>query len=204
MLYWNDAESKDKIKKILDQDEILFASGDTVLGLWGKLTEKSFESINQLKQRSGKPYLIVIASISKIDKFVDLPLSEKLQTLIQTCWPGPVTIVFKARADLPAWMKSPDGTIALRVPDHAGLLKLLADYDGLFSTSANIQGQPIPESLADVDSSILSGVGTAVCIDRGQQHYGQNPSTILDCSTGNIRVLRLGAFDLDALTDILA
>lgn len=53
-------------------------------------------------------------------------------------WPGPLALlIFKAKADLPSYLKGADGTIALRIPAHAGLQQLLVDCEGLFSTSAN-------------------------------------------------------------------
>ncbi len=202
MIYWNDTDAVLTLQKALSRDEIVLTSGDTVLGLWGNLTEKAFDNMNRIKTRYEKPYLITISSSALLPKFIDQPLNDKLQMLIQTCWPGPVTLVFKARKDLPAWMVSPQGTIALRVPDHDGLLELMQSFDGLFSTSANISGQPISNCIDQIDSSIIQQVAV-VCSDREQQCYSKSPSTILDCSTGDIQVLRSGAFSVEKLQDLL-
>lgn len=202
MIYWNDKNTIDTLRSVLTDQDVILTSGDTVLGLWGNVTPIVFDKLNTIKQRHDKPYLIVIGSIDKLPLFIDQKLSERLQNLVQTCWPGPVTLIFKANKNLPSWMKSSDGTIALRVPDHLGLLGLLQHFDGLFSTSANIHGQPIPESVALVDRTILEQVG-AVCVEPGQQVYPQNPSTILNCSTGSIEVVRAGAFHLDMVKELL-
>ncbi len=42
-----------------------------------------------------------------------------------------------------------------------------------------------------------------VCLDSEIELYEQIPSTILDCSTGDIRVLRPGAFSIDTLQGIV-
>ena len=202
MIYWNDADTVTKLKETLDRGEIVLASGDTVLGLWGNVTQEAFEKMNKIKQRNDQPYLITMASASRLPKFIDQPLNEKLHTLIETCWPGPVTLVFKARKDLPSWMVSDQGTIALRVPDHDELRELMQYFDGLFSTSANISGQPVANCMDQIDSSIIAQVG-AICSDREQQCYSKSPSTILDCSTGDIQVLRSGAWSIEKLQDIL-
>jgi L-threonylcarbamoyladenylate synthase len=167
-----------------------------VLGLWGNLTEPAFKKMNAIKERHDQPYLISIASSKSLPKFIDQPLNDKLTTLIETCWPGPVTLVFKARADLPLWMVSSQATIALRVPDHDGLLQLMSNFEGLFSTSANIHGQPISNCIDQIDLKIIEKVA-AVCSDREQQCYSKSPSTILDCSSGDIQVLRSGAFSFE-------
>lgn len=202
MIYWGAPQTISILKSELDQDRIILASGDTVLGLWGRVTSPVFEALNALKQRHDKPYLLVIGSLDKLENFIDQELSEQILNLIRTCWPGPVTLIFKARSDLPRWILSPNGTIALRIPDHSGLLELLQQYDGLFSTSANIHAKPIPESLALIDSIILNNVA-AVCVEPHQLVYQQNPSTILDCSSGSIQVVRQGAFPSEILRDLL-
>lgn len=202
MIYWNDAGTTAILKETLDRGEIVLASGDTVLGLWGNLTQEAFEKMNQIKVRNDQPYLITIGSAQHLSKFIDQELHEKLQCLIETCWPGPVTVIFKARQDLPKWMVSAQGTIALRVPDHDGLLDLMQHFDGLFSTSANISGQPVANCIDQIDASIIAQVG-AICSDREQQCYSKSPSTILDCSTGDIQVLRSGAFSVEKLQDLL-
>lgn len=202
MIYWNDAGTVEQVSQILKKDQILLASGDTVLGLWGNITATAFEKLNDIKQRTGKPYLLVIGSVDKLPLFIDQELTNQLQTLIHTCWPGPVTLIFKARKDLPSWLISPDGTIALRVPDHEGLLELLKGFDALFSTSANSHGKPIPEEVTSVDRDIVQKVD-AVVIERGQLVYTQSPSTILNCATGSIEVVRMGAMPSDILRDLL-
>ncbi|MBP9764830.1 Sua5/YciO/YrdC/YwlC family protein [Candidatus Babeliales bacterium] len=202
MIYWNEEKTQEILEQTLSDQQVILASGDTVLGLWGTITESVFHKLNTIKQRHDKPYLLVIGSAEKLPLFTDQQLTSQLKTLIETCWPGPVTIIVKARSDLPSWMKSPDGTIALRVPDHNGLLRLLTKYDALFSTSANTHGQPIPESVGAVNRLILSQVG-AVCVERGQLVYPQSPSTILNCSSGTIEVVRSGAFHVDMIRDLL-
>ncbi len=202
MIYWNSEKTIPVLRSVLDNNQVILASGDTVLGLWGKPTLEVFEKLNTIKQRHDKPYLLVIDSIEKLSLFTDQIFSERLKNLMQTCWPGAVTLIFKARPDLPFWLKSSDGTIAIRIPDHVGLLKLLKHFDALFSTSANIHGQPIPESVALVSRDIVEQVG-ALCIQEGQLVYPQNPSTILDISTGSIQMVREGIFDKNKLQELL-
>lgn len=202
MIYWDDRQAIQQLQDVLNRDEIVLASGDTVLGLWGNVTQAAFEKMNQIKQRRDKPYLITIASADRLSKFIDQELNDTLQTLIETCWPGPVTLVFQARKDLAPWMKGHEGTIALRVPDHEGLAQLLPHFDGLFSTSANRHGQPIVNCMDQVDPTIVALVGKS-CAQREQQCYPQSPSTILDCSSGKIQVLRSGAMSVEKLKDLL-
>lgn len=203
MIYWSDTQAMEQIKSVLKDDRVLLASGDTVLGLWCNVTEAAFYNLNTIKKRSGMPYLITIASADRLSEFTDQILTDTLQNLIATCWPGPVTLIFKAKLDLPKYMIGSDGTIALRVPDHEGLLKILPHFKGLFSTSANIHGQPVVNCLDQIDPFIEQQVGL-ICLDAEQECYSTSPSTILDCSSGRIKVVRSGAFKLQDLPDLLS
>lgn len=96
-------------------------------------------------------------------------------------------------------MKGSDGTIGLRVPDYIGLQQLLAGCEGLFSTSANKAGEPIPLSFDEIDPDITKQVAAIVgdYSDNGSQTAV--PSTILDCSGDTIRVVREGAYPIETI-----
>lgn len=202
MIYWSDTNAVEQIKSVLHNDQVLLASGDTVLGLWCNVTQVAFSELNRIKKRSAMPYLITIASADRLTEFTDQPLTDRLQNLIATCWPGPVTLIFKARSDLPSYMTGPDRTVALRVPDHEGFLKILPGFKGLFSTSANIHGQPVVNCVDQIDPFIKQQVGL-ICLDTQQECYSTSPSTILDCSSGAIKVVRSGAFKIQELEELL-
>ena len=197
-LLWSNTEVLKQLKETLDQDEIILASGDTVLGLYAQLTPVGYEKLNTIKNRSGKPILIVISDKDKLSYFTDQDMSEAVQKIINYVWPGPVTLIFKAKKSLPHYMKEASGTIALRIPDHEGLRSLLHFYPGLFSTSANLHAEPIPERLTEINEVIKEKVKVA-CFDEGKQDYGQTPSTILDCTTDQIKVIREGGIQWDSL-----
>ena len=95
-------------------------------------------------------------------------------------------------------MQSRQGTIALRVPDHAGLQKLLPHFTGLFSTSANISDNPVPRTIKDVDERIVKQVAYAV-IDKKEKSIELLESTITDCSGDHITVVCEGAHPIGEL-----
>jgi len=105
-------------------------------------------------------------------------------------------------------MKSPEGTIAIRVPDHAGLQNLLAHFPGLFSTSANCAGDPVPTSVAVIDPEILTRVAYVITDEpeSAQVEPGQKkaPSTIIDCTGPEVKIVREGAFSLAQLRKFVA
>ncbi|HEX4069140.1 MAG TPA: Sua5/YciO/YrdC/YwlC family protein, partial [Candidatus Babeliales bacterium] len=151
-LFWDNPETVDYVARQLYAGKVVLAEGDTVLGLLADLSAQGRAHLDALKNRSKKPYLILIGAAEKAFDFIEVAEGKifQIEKLINKCWPGPVTLIFKAKTSVPAYSMSEDGTVALRVPDHAGLLQLLSHFDGLFSTSANNSGQQVPNTVPEV------------------------------------------------------
>jgi len=120
------------------------------------------------------------------------------QQLMETFWPGPLTVVLKAQTSLHWDLGETNGTVALRVPDHEVTLELLGEVGPMAVTSANTTGDPAART---VDEALaMLGETVSVYLDAGPASVGE-PSTIIDC-TGEVPVtLRLGAIpqaDIDA------
>jgi L-threonylcarbamoyladenylate synthase len=205
ILYWDNLQHLNRIIQTLQDEKnpsVVAATSDTVFGLLAGLFEKSFMVLNRIKKREKKPYLILIGSYERYAKFTDRN-NLHIETLLKKCWPGPLTIIVKAADHVPAYMKSKNNTIALRVPDHKGLLTILQKVDGLFSTSANKADELIPQTMDQVDSTILNQV-TYVVLDSPEQKIisQSHPSTIIDCSGETIKVVREGAYPIAQLEKI--
>ncbi len=196
--YWSVDSFVQAVATALKQGQVVAGTSDTVIGLLADTSQAGFQALNSLKQRQDKPYLLVLASAQQVSKYSDQPLTPAIRSLMQHCWPGPLTLVMRARKDLPAYMTASDGTIALRVPNHAGLLRLLQQCGALFSTSANLSGKPVPTTINDLDVSIAAVV--AYIVDDEQASDQKLPSTIIDCTGDQLKMLREGAYSRAALT----
>jgi L-threonylcarbamoyladenylate synthase len=196
-LSWRNQETIDYLEKELRSGGVVLAEGDTVLGLLADVSEKGSAELDRIKSRSKKPYLVLVGDSTKALCLIEKGSNKvfQIEKLINICWPGPVTLIFRAKTGLLLPAQSAEGNIALRVPDHAGLLQLLAHFDALFSTSANSSGQPVPTSLEAVDSTIKSSVACFVANDIYDGSESDLPSTIIDCTGERLVVVREGAFD---------
>lgn len=202
--HWLDNVSIELFRAALQKDQLLVGTSDTIIGFLATLTEKSKKFLDETKKRVDKPYIILIGSLEKLDFFVDPQESARVRPLLAACWPGPLTVIFKAKKELPAWMKSPEGTIAIRVPAHAGLQKLLSRVIGLFSTSANISGRQVPTTVAALDPEILKRVAYVITdepVDVAAVPEQKKPSTIIDCTGPEIKVIREGAYSMVQLQE---
>lgn len=203
---WGQRNDRDELKQSLLNNAVSITTTDTVLGFVAPITEEGFFNLNEIKgERENKPYLILTGTPQKLPVFVQIEkLTPAMFTLIANCWPGPLTIIFQAQENLPFYLKTSQGTIALRCPKHKGLLKLLTHFDGLFSTSANKSGQPVPQQLKDIPSAIVKKI-TYIVVDELELSADNQPSTIIDFShamknpSAPVHVVREGAYPINEL-----
>lgn len=199
-IYWQDKTSIDKIVKKLKEGAVVAGTSDTIIGLIAPFTKKGFETLNKLKGRSDKPYLVVVGNQGQADQFTDALTQEPLKALVKNCWPGPLTLIVPAKESVPSFATSSSNAIALRIPDHPGLQAVAAQMGGVFSTSANPAGQPVPQTIEEIDPAITDSV--TLSIDDREQAT-KSPSTILDCTGDTVKLIREGAYTKTMLQNYL-
>jgi L-threonylcarbamoyladenylate synthase len=117
-------------------------------------------------------------------------------TLMKRFWPGPLSIVFRASIVVPAACRGPRESIALRYPNHPLSLALVHALGGpLVASSANLSGQPPAKSAEEVVRSF--GNQLDLVLDGGPSQADE-PSTLIDVTSGKVEVLRPGAVDVGA------
>ncbi len=167
--------------RILDRGGVAIAPGDTMYGLIGAVPD-SEARLRSVKGRGEvKPFLQLLAEPSWVSRISDVPLPPRLSRF----WPGPLTIVFPARAG---------GTVALRVPDSPFLRDLLRALGRpLYSTSVNRAGSSPLGTLMEMQQAFEADVDA---IFNGGEQVPGAPSTLLDISTRPFSILRQGAVRL--------
>jgi len=115
------------------------------------------------------------------------------RALAQRFWPGPLTIVLVAPRR---------GTMAFRVPDHPLARRLIAaSGGGLPVTSANRSGEPDARTAQEVIAQLDGRI--ALVLDGGTTPGGVS-STVVDCTTDQIKILRQGAISVAEIESVLA
>ena len=182
-------------------NKVILAPSDTVWGLCGAMNREVFDELNRLKVRNEKPYLILAQSIEVIQPFIEIPSNELILKTVSLFWPGPLTVIFKASSEAPAYSVSKEGTIAFRIPRHDFLQEILKSIPLLFSTSANITGTPVASLWNDIDPLLISGVAATV-VDDQNRVQSIVPSTIIDVSQGVIKLVREGAIRFEEIEKV--
>jgi len=131
-------------------------------------------------------------------------LDAAAHVLAAAFWPGGLTLVVPQRTDagLPAELTGGAATIGLRVPAHDAPRELAAAVGPLPVSSANRSGQPPALDAAAVLVQLGDVNDLAIVLDGGPV-AGDLASTVVDCSTGPARILRLGSISAEALAAVL-
>ncbi len=143
-----------------------------------------------LKGRGTSPILVLIRHPKELEGLVaDITPSAKL--LMNACWPGPLTIVFRACPSVPPVVGAHTGTIGIRLAAADSLQQLLEAVGGpLTGTSANRTGAAAPTTAQDVHAAL--GADVDLILDGGPTAGGL-PSTVVDTTVLPIRLIREGA-----------
>jgi L-threonylcarbamoyladenylate synthase len=173
---------------------------DTVYGVGALAFDgKAIESIYAAKDRPvEKAIPILIGDMDGLEK-VAIHVPKSARKLASRFWPGPLTILVPKRADLPDSV-SATSTVGVRVPDHQTARALLRATGPMAVTSANISGGQSPVTAQEVEEQL--GGRIPLIVDGGRTPGGV-PSTLVDCTIPELKILREGPIALEELLSAL-
>ncbi|MFM8179672.1 MAG: L-threonylcarbamoyladenylate synthase [Candidatus Kapaibacterium sp.] len=175
---------------------------ETVYGLGARVFDPvGIQEIFRVKGRpQDNPLIVHVAQRHDIG-LVAASIPETARMLVDTFFPGPLTIVLRRKDDVPDLVSAGLPTIAVRMPDHEVALELIAAVgQPLVAPSANKSGRPSPTSarhvLDDLDGSI------AAVLDGGACRVGIE-STVVSLVHPKPLLLRPGVVARGELEDVL-
>ncbi len=165
---------------------------DTVYGLAASVF--SAPALARVYEIKGRPLdrslPVLVSSIEALERLTE-PLDDRVASVLDRYWPGPLTVVLPARHGFDQFLVSESGGIGVRMPNHPLALEVIEKAGGAIAcTSANLSGQPPARSAAEVAASI--GDVTDLILDGGIAPGGV-ASTVILIREGLISVIREGA-----------
>jgi L-threonylcarbamoyladenylate synthase len=164
----------------------------------------NIEAINKLfslKSRTKqKPINLLIDSERQLNEIVeDLP--DVTQLLIESFWPGALTLIFKKKKIIPSILTSNLPTIGVRMPNNQIILELIKKVKRpLAVTSANISGKPSTTNAKQVYENFRDKI--PLILDGGETSIGKE-STIMDLTVIPPKILREGVLKMEDIQAIL-
>lgn len=187
---------------MIRQDQVVAFPTETVYGLAANaLSDSASEQIFVAKGRpADNPLIVHIERRQTVDEFVD-NIPKQAVKLMETFWPGPLTIILPAATHVSSVVTAHLSTVALRMPDHVLALAFLrACQLPLAAPSANRSGKPSPTTAEHVWHDLQGRI--AGILDGGPTGIGVE-STVIDMSTSVPTICRPGGISIEQLQHVL-
>jgi len=161
-------------------------SGGTILyptdTIWGigcdAEREESVQIIYRIKQRADfKSMLVLVDGLPMLERYVE-SIPVQAMEVLETAG-KPTTLIYPGARNLAKNLLAPDGSIGIRITSDP-FCRSLIQYTGfpIVSTSANISGEPSPQTFLQIKSSIREQVDHVVDWRRDEARPS-NPSAII-------------------------
>lgn len=185
----------------LNNHQVIAFPTETVFGLGVFYDdEKAYHLLNQIKnRREDKPYTMMLDDVDKISSYAYL--DEKYLPIIKKCMPGSLTILVKAKDNVPGYVTHNTGVIGIRIPSNIEALQLLRFVNKpLLVPSANKADQKPALTEQEVKQIFNKEIEIVV---PGETSSGL-PSTIVDLTGPQIKLIRKGPISLEELESLIA
>jgi len=179
-----------QVAAILHKGGVALFPTDTTYAIGCSIKHRdALNRVFSIKERSKDHSLPLLISRPEVALEI-VNLQDRDLEILKKIWPGPYTLILRTRLNLAPGLTGPDGTVALRCPDHGIALDLLRSVgDTLAITSANFSGEKSPIRFEEVSPEILDHVDAA--LDSGVCPL-PGGTAILKVTTQEPRLIREG------------
>ena len=182
--------------KALNEHQVIAFPTETVFGLGVFYDDyQAYNLLNKVKNRhEDKPYRMMLYDINEINKYEDV--DKKYLPIIKKYMPGSLTILVKAKENVPNYVTHNTKIIGIRIPSNKEALELLRFVKKpLLVPSANKADQK--PALNDEEVKAIFGNEISVIIPG--KAVGGQASTIIDLTGDEIKLIRKGPIPLEEL-----
>ena len=172
---------------------------ETVYGLGADATNQ--DAVSQIYKVKGRPQdhplIVHIGDWQLMGEWAE-EIPDYAIDLARAFWPGPMTLILNRSELAKDFVTGNQNTVGIRVPNQTLALQLLTEFSkiggkGIAAPSANRFGQVSPTTAEAVSEELLPYLNHFQdrILDGGPCHIGIE-STIINCTTENPEILRLG------------
>jgi len=183
--------------KVLKSGGLVIFPSDTVYGaLVDSTNKKAVGKLMGFKNRPiGKPISVFVSDFMMMEEYVNV---GKNKLLLNKLLPGPFTVILDSRHKVESPLESERGTLGVRIPDYPLLIRLVELFrKPITATSANISGRPAHYSVETLlrDFPQIKKNMIDLIVDGGKLPRNK-PSTVIDLTTPEIKIMRHGDIDI--------
>lgn len=188
--------------KIIKEGGLVAFPTETVYGLGANaMNAEAVSKVYAAKGRpSDNPMIVHIARDVHMFRVTD-EITEDMQKLMSAFWPGPLTMVVPAKAEVPRVVTGGLDTVAVRMPDSQPTLDLILESGCLLvGPSANLSGHPSPTTAQHVDDDLHGRIDAII---QGKDCRVGIESTVIDMTSQVPMILRPGFITKEQLSEVL-
>ena len=185
-----------KAIEILNGGGIVIFPTDTAFGIGCRIdNHEAIDKLFTIRERPLTQATPVLVSSKDMALEYYIEQTELLNTLIDTYWPGALTIVAPCKKELVYEpVRGSGDNIGLRMPNNQTILKIIEGVGvPILGPSANFHGLPTPFAYDELDPNLITLVDFIV---EGECDPKKIASTVVDISKGQLNILRQGAVDI--------
>ena len=188
-----------ELAEILKNDGVISVPTDTVYGVCSRICSKTaHDNLVKTKNRPYNKLFPVMCADEEQIKSTAL-VNEKAELLIRKFMPGPITLVLPKQPNLSEYINNGGPTIAIRMATSKPVEDLIKKTGSpIFMSSANQSGEPACTSLDEIEKACPTLGGMM----EGEVSFGKG-STIVDCTSDTIKILREGPISLEQILEAL-
>ena len=181
----------DNAIKIVKDGGIIIFPTDTAFGMGCRIDdEKSVRKLFTLRRRSNEKAVPILVSGKKMAGKYAFDMEHLIFDIMKEYWPGGLTVVLKSKPNVPSIVRGGGATVGLRMPNHSSTLELIRRVGvPIVGCSANFAGEATPYKMSDLNPEL---VGLVDFVLPGRCSI-KKASTVVDASSGKVKVLREGA-----------
>ncbi len=202
---WRELLSDDRIHRAVErlrQGGLVAFPTDTLYALGADaFNSQAVQRVFRAKHRPPDMGLPLLLSDSDMLPQVATDVPPIAKALADRFWPGSLTILLPKSVKVSDMVTGGHNTVAVRVPDHALALELIAALGNpITGTSANVTGGPDPVTPQHVREQM--GASCDMVLDDGKAELGVS-STIIDLATARPTLVRAGAIPWEDIEPFL-
>lgn len=188
--------------EVLRSGGVIALPTDTVYGVAASLEHPAaVERLFSIKGRDAAKAIPLLVSEPAMLATLATHVRERANVLAERLWPGALTLVVTASANVPVVVRRGLPTVGVRMPDSTIALEIIRVAGGVLAvTSANPSGEPETRSAGEVRTRLGDRIDGVV---DGGPSPKDRPSTVVDVSGDEICILRHGAVSEERIREIL-
>ena len=188
-----------ELSDILKRDGVISVPTDTVYGVCARMnSKKARENLMIIKNRPATKSLPIMCADKEQIKSIAI-VDERVEKLISTFMPGPITLVLLKGPGVPVYVNEGSPEIGVRMATSKALEDLIRKVGSpICMTSANKSGEPTCTTLEEIEKTFPTLDG----IMEGNVSFGMG-STIVDCTSESIKILREGPISMKQIIEAL-